>query len=120
MTADDTPKPPLSMAELIATLRAEGRLIDPSDRKGSAAIIGARMPPPDPPSSGDGPGKPETGPDEQKPLQAVLGRPMQRPGETKEEAARRLARELFGKLKPADDGAADSANDDTHGPQGTP
>jgi len=56
------------------------------------------MPPPDPQSSGEGPGKPETGPDDQKPLKAILGRPMQRPGETKEEAARRLARELFGKL----------------------
>ena len=44
-----------------------------------------------------------TPPDEPKPLKAILGRPMQRPGETKEEAARRLARELFGKLKPPAD-----------------
>ena len=98
MTADDGPKPPMSTAELIATLRAEGRLIESPDRKGSMAIIGVPMPPPDPQSSGEGPGKPETGPDDQKPLKAILGRPMQRPGETKEEAARRLARELFGKL----------------------
>jgi len=35
-----------------------------------------------------------------KPLTAILGRPRLRPGETKEDAARRLARELFGKLKP--------------------
>ncbi len=66
------------------------------------AIVGVPMPPPNPPSSGEGPGKPETGPDDQEPLKAILGRPMQRPGETKEEAARRLARELFGKLKPAE------------------
>ncbi len=55
-----------------------------------------------------------------KALKAVLGRPRLLPGETKEEAARRLARELFGKVKPADDQAGDSAHDDSHGPQGTP
>lgn len=35
-----------------------------------------------------------------RPLKAVLGRPRLFPGESKEDAARRLARELFGKLKP--------------------
>lgn len=35
-----------------------------------------------------------------KSIKAILGRPRLRPGETKEEAARRLAREMFGKLKP--------------------
>ncbi len=68
--------------------------------------------------------KPQPSPPEaprgDKPLKAILGRPRLRPGETKEEAARRLARELFGNLKPADDGAGDTANDNTHGPQGTP
>lgn len=48
--------------------------------------------------------KPQPSPQEtprgDKPLKAILGRPRLRPGETKEEAARRLARELFGKLKP--------------------
>jgi hypothetical protein len=63
---------------------------------------------------------PQEPPRGDKPLKAILGRPRLRPGETKQEAARRLARELFGKLKPADDGAGDSANDDTHGHQGTP
>ncbi len=35
-----------------------------------------------------------------KPLKAILGRPRLRPGETKEDAARRLAREMFAKRKP--------------------
>lgn len=35
-----------------------------------------------------------------RPLKAVLCRPRLLPGESKEDAARRLARELFGKLKP--------------------
>ncbi len=68
--------------------------------------------------------KPQPSPPEpprgDKPLKTILGRPRLRPGETKEEVARRLARELFGKLKPADDLARDFADDDTHGPQGTP
>jgi hypothetical protein len=36
-----------------------------------------------------------------KPLNAILGRPRLLPGETKQEAARRLAREMFGKVKPS-------------------
>lgn len=42
--------------------------------------------------------EPET-PTSDKPIQAILGRPRLLPGETKEDAARRLARELFGKVK---------------------
>jgi hypothetical protein len=37
-----------------------------------------------------------------RPVKAILCQPRQRPGETKEEAARRLARELFGKVKPTE------------------
>lgn len=38
-----------------------------------------------------------------KPLKAILGRPRLLPGETKEHAARRLAREMLGKVKPPTD-----------------
>ena len=51
-----------------------------------------------------------------KPLKLkFLVRPDLRPGETREEAARRLSRELFGKLKPAADQAGDSGNDAARG-----
>lgn len=112
-------KPPMSSAELEG-LRAPGYLREQSGRAGPVASIGVPTPPHEPPAGGGGPDSPAVQPDDSKPLKAILGRPRLKPGETKEEAARRLARELFGTVKPADDGAGDSANDDTHGRQGTP
>lgn len=49
MTANDEPqRPPLPMCELLDILRAEGRLIDDSEGKGSVAIVGVPIPPPEP------------------------------------------------------------------------
>jgi len=58
---------------------------------------------PVPPSSGE------------RPLKVIMGRPMQRPGETKEQAARRLAQQLFGKLKLDQSPPAASDDQEPHG-----
>lgn len=58
---------------------------------------------PDPPGSGE------------RPLKVIMGRPMQRPGETKEQAARRLAQQLFGKVKPDQSPPAPSDVQEPHG-----
>jgi hypothetical protein len=49
MTPNDRPqKPPLPLSELLAIVRAEGRLIDDSESTGSVAIVGVPIPPPEP------------------------------------------------------------------------
>lgn len=58
---------------------------------------------PAPPNSGE------------RPLKVIMCRPMQRPGETKEQAARRLAQQLFGKLKPDQSPPAPSDDQEPHG-----